>query len=742
MAGRKSESLEVVSITTEQVVTAVLAIPAFVPSLVCSGYAVAWATNFHDFRKRTLVERIFWSVPLSLAVSTSAIALLGRVSLSVAIAFLWGGTALTLVSFVWERMKLRRQGSRMAFGLRPLGGVALSLALLWSIVAVLSLVDFESNRQLFMSVPMLDQSFRVNWTESILRTGIPPANPLYWFKHAAPMRNYYFWYALCAVVAKMSHLPVRAVVTASCVWAGFVLAALNGLCLKYLLQVRHQLRRQFLYSIGLLMVTGLDLCVIFWNTFYAHLPLTSNPEDWSKNPIISWMDTLLWSPHHVASLACCIFAFLLAWIGQKERSTFSYLSALLIGFALASGFGMSIYVTFAFFLIMIPWAAWQIAIERSIQPVILLSIGGIVAAILLSPYLWDLTHTSTAITGGASTFEFAVREMIPADGVLSSSVFQHFAAGHRSFLYLLSRLLLLLPGYALELGFYLAVLLIYVLPSWRGPKRLTHAERSLILISIVTIPLISVLRSSVISINDFGMRAALLLQFPLLLLGSGVVVAWKTPSRQTITPTVGSNLPVATPRWVRQIASFALVLGVCGTVYEALAFRFAIPIVVTSQSAALDWKLRDLSHNAYVSEVGYAQLNEVVPRDDLVQYNPAQPSIYWANADLLGVNHQTAISSDQGACGAELGGDRSGCSLMASEIDALFKGASADRAQTTCSQFGIHYLVARFSDPAWSDSHGWVWMLDPVVSNPEFRTLDCATAGPRRLKRQAGSGPG
>ena len=42
-------------------------------------------------------------------------------------------------------------------------------------MAIFSLVDFESNHRLFMSLTVYDHAPRTNWTESVLRTGIPPA---------------------------------------------------------------------------------------------------------------------------------------------------------------------------------------------------------------------------------------------------------------------------------------------------------------------------------------------------------------------------------------------------------------------------------------------------------------------------------------------------------------------------------------------------------------------------------------
>ena len=113
------------------------------------------------------------------------------------------------------------------------------------------------------------------------------------------MRNYYFWYVLCAAVSQMSHLPVRAVLNGSCVWAGFALVALNGLYLKHFLAVGARLRRQLLDSIFLLMVTGLDIFAIFWSLLYLHGPFLPDAELWSKDPVQSWLDVILYAPHHM-----------------------------------------------------------------------------------------------------------------------------------------------------------------------------------------------------------------------------------------------------------------------------------------------------------------------------------------------------------------------------------------------------------------------------------------------------------
>jgi hypothetical protein len=697
-----------VNITAEHFIYSLLAIPAFLPATVCTGYLAAWFTNLHNF----------WSVPLSLAVSTIASVLIGKVlSLAAVVVFFLASGLLTLAMLSREWLQLRRAGRKWTIGWHPLGGKALFFAIAWIVVVIVSLVDFESNRQLFMNSAFFDQAPRVNWTESVLRTGVPPTNSLYLYKHPAPMRYYYFWYVVCASVARMAHLPARDVFVASCVWAGFVLVSLIGLYLKHFVIAGVRLRQQFLVCTFLLTVTGLDICVNVGNILFFHRPAPGYLAVWPLGQITGWFVSLLWDPHHVVSLVCCMTAFLLAWMAGKEGEHRPTASMALIALALASAFGLSIYVTFAFFLLMLVWALWQVVIERTPRPALTLAAGGAGAIVLLLPYLWELMHSASKMEGG-SLFSFAVREMIPPDGLLSSRLFQHLAAGHPLAALNIAKLVLLAPGYAVELGFYFLVFLIYLVPAWRGRTALTPAQRSLVFISVASIPLLSLVRSGVLVSNDFGWRAALPLQFSLLLLASELITRWRLADR--------TGLPHNTPHWLRSIAALALVIGVYSTLYQALLMRFSGPLVVAAHKRAVhDPVAGNLSHDAYISYLGYAQLDRVIPQDAVVQFNPVQPDEFWKGVDLAGVDHQAAMGFDKPWCGSEFGGDPSGCPAMAAAIDPLFNGATAEQARATCHQYGVQYLVASIYDPAWKDKSDWVWTLSPVVSDEEFRALDC-----------------
>jgi hypothetical protein len=118
-------------------------------------------------------------------------------------------------------------------------------------------------------------------------------------------------------------------------------------------------------------------------------------------------------------------------------------------------------------------------------------------------------------------------------------------------------------------------------------------------------------------------------------------------------------------------------------------------------------------------------LNATIPDNAVVQFNANHQQPFWMTSDGVNVDRQIAIVSDRPWCGSEIGGDPRPCPAMAAAIDALYDGVSAEQARATCHQYGIQYLIARIYDPAWSDKNGWVWTLKPVVSQNEFRALDC-----------------
>lgn len=703
-----------------------VAIVAFIPAAACTGYLAAWFSDLYGFRRRSIVERIFWSIPLSIAVSTiSAVLLAWATSLFVVVLFFEASAVLCLATITWEWRKNRLAQTKWITGWNPFGAISLFLAFVWIAVILSSLIDFQYERQLFVNIAIFDLGARANWIDSILRNGVPPLNPIFMYMHPVAMRNYYFWYVICASVARMAHVPSRPSLIASCIWSGFALASVTGLYLKHFLAAGAQLRRQFLTAMLLLSVCGLDILVHTWTFVYAHAALFDKAGVWPE--INSWYLTLLQAPHHIAGLVCCMLAFLLAWLDGKHGQRRPATTVFLIGLAFASAFGLSVYVGLAFFLLMIAWGLWQIVIERQYRSPLLLIAGGAFSGLLLAPYLWNLSHIPSGIQGGSSPFGIAIRETFPPENLLSTHLLHHLASASPNGARSLANLILLAPGLAVELGFFLAIFLLYLIPALRSGKRLDPARRTIVFIAAASILLSSLMKSSVLLYNDFGFRAALFAQFSLLLFGAEAISTWRAAQVPSDSPLGSGNIAGYAPYWLRSLTTFALIIGVLSTAYYATMFRFVAPIIEAKHRRLVhDPVIGNLSHDAYIAYLGYNRLNASIPLDAVVQFNPSSlKPYYWSVVNQAFINRQTAIVSDKPWCGAELGGDPKGCLVMAAPIGSLYETASAEQARATCRQFGIQYLVATIYDQPWNDPTGWVWKLKPVVQDDEFRAMDC-----------------
>ena len=137
---REGEYLLGPNITVAQILCSLLALAAFLPVTVSTGYLFGWFTNLHNFRQHTLVERMLWSIPLSFCVSTISSVLIGKYfSLTAVVAILLASTALWVVTLGREWLALRRTGRKWVIGLQPHGGEALAMALVMTGVVILSM---------------------------------------------------------------------------------------------------------------------------------------------------------------------------------------------------------------------------------------------------------------------------------------------------------------------------------------------------------------------------------------------------------------------------------------------------------------------------------------------------------------------------------------------------------------------------------------------------------------------------
>ncbi len=186
----------------------------FAAILFAPGYLVGASLDLFAFRSRSFLERIAWAVALSLAVSPIVAVLLGWMVPLGAVAVVFGLIAGGAVA----AMVVQRRGFSIPWNQSTV--LLLSFGVVGIAVIVGSLVDIQQGNRLYLSVSVLDQAYRVAFTNGIFHTGIPPLNPLYRAGGVSPMRYYYFWYALCAVCMKLVHVSARQALIASSCWAG------------------------------------------------------------------------------------------------------------------------------------------------------------------------------------------------------------------------------------------------------------------------------------------------------------------------------------------------------------------------------------------------------------------------------------------------------------------------------------------------------------------------------------------
>jgi hypothetical protein len=735
-------------------------VAAFAAVLLAPGYCVAWACDLLGFRARSVGERLAWGVALSFGAMTIVSVLLAKYSSLTAVCWLAGICALAFAAIVVSEVWTRRRGVVFANRWQLIGA---GIAVAWVLFVVFELVDVGVGSRLFFSETVFDHALRAAFVDAVMRTGVPPANPLFWPGHAAPMRYYYFWYVLTAAAARLSHATARQAMIASVAWSGLGLAATLELYCRNFLGNGPQrdsaagiVRRtpRLVVALGLLAVTGLDILPVLVKAL-LRMPVDGDMEWWSAAQVASWMDSLLWVPHHVAGLVCCLLGFLLVWMSKGLGGARRALCGLIAGLAFASAFGLSIWIALAFAIVMLAWMVWVLLWERGSRarvPVLLLA--GAVATVALLPYLAELrgeaSGTATILASGAAApagagaiandgahlLRFGVRHIIPADSLLGIGWLARLAHAHPAAEDAGVGLVLLLPGYFVELGFY-GLVLVVALGAMRR-HQLDEAARTALLLACAGLAVSTFLCSTVVENNDFAMRSILVAQFFLLLLA----VLWCEGG-------LG-----ASSRFLRGTMLAMAWIGLAGTLYQAVLLRVYLPVEERLGRA----EVVGLSERAMAVRLGFDAMDRCVAKDAVVQYNTAQPGEFFVLMQAMMAGRQVALATP--GCDAAFGGDPATCSGVQQNVGRLFSlhspldlppdlsqsvsssgqglqssvphvALSAPEARKECSNLGVSDLVATRWDPVWFDLRGWVWTLPAVVESNELRVLDCAA--PSRL---------
>ncbi len=719
------------------VLGSLVAVLAFAGVLYAPGYLLAYGTDLFGFRRMPFAERSLWALACSLSVAPIGAHLVGRCAGLSGVC--WFFTALALGSL----LLLLRRTSRADWAGRDRRTTALVVCG-WTAFVLLLLVDVQVGKRLYFSVVMADQSYRIAFTDAVVRTGVPPANPLYFAGTPAPMRYYYFWYVLCAAVVKLAHVSARQAFVASSVWAGFGLIATVQL---YTTHFFRWARKQRWIALGLLLVSGADLIPALGQAILQP-SLNGDTEWWSVDPIDSWPDSLLWVPHHVASALCCLLGFLFLWrtvqatpLGpspwpiRESRRWAVVWPIVWAAAAFASAVGLSVYVAFGFALLMLAWLlrlilvhhrAWGAWWRRT-------AVAGLLSVGLLAPYLRELVTGSALAANGTGQqssarpphlFALSVRRMIDSELLTGLPVFAAWRGSHPVLLDQAIRLCLLTPGLAMELGLYGAVLVLLLRARRRKqPGEVHAAHEAAFFFTVCGLIVTMFLSSSVITNNDFGYRAVMLPQFFLLLLTAEVLGSWWASAELPVL-----RLTTERGRLLRGL----LALGVAGFLYWALLLRAWLPI----EAHRVQSGFRASPDDAFQIREAFAVLDRVAPREAVVAFRPIDPTpdrhgeVMVPNEfyqRMLVMDTGRPILNAEGKCAVHFGGDPRACTAIQEATAELYASPapSAAWAQGFCSRFGVHYLAISAWDPDWATGTGWPVTLPEVAREPRFRILRC-----------------
>ncbi len=653
--------------TLQDILGTTLAFGLFPLVIVFPGYVFGWIFNLFDFRARLLPARFAISLILSVAISpifyylvtswfSLNIALI--VTILIALAF--------IILLIREKPALPQNGPW-----RTLFWISLG----WLLFAIFFLVDFQwGNHELYFSVASYDHTTRISIIDAMTRTGVPPVNPSYYPGHYVKLTFlYFFWYILGSMIDLIggSFIDARTALFASIIWCGLALMAM----IAFYLRLRNgrsegKIWQHAFIGFASLSITGLDILptlplMRFGNGAIGDL------EHWNEQ-ITAWVGSLLWVPHHVASLIAGFIGVMLLHSARGQSRTKQFTALAFSGIAFASALGLSVWVTLVFVLF---WGIWMLFLYIQKEQRALLFpmfIAGMVALLLAGPFLLGLLSGGSGGETGAFPIALTVRSFRFADVFLENSSLLWKS---------LIRLIFLPLNYFLELGFFALAAFIW-LKSHKNSLRKNPYYFAEILLLGVSFFIGTFTRSTLIENNDLGWRAWLPGQFVLLIWGVDVLSQFiASPQKlQALSSVTKYNLVVLAA------------IGIATTMLDVTLLRFGYNFAFGPQ----------VGYHIFSARQAYTVINQTLPKDFIVQYNPA--GIVNRPSGLYGMR-QSAIS-DRTAYGVPL--DQYSAKVAAvSEIFKLKNVQSWDPLDTLCKEHSINVIVIVESDPLWES-------LDPL----------------------------
>lgn len=675
--------------TFQDIFGAALAFCLFPTVIIFPGYVIGWALDLFDFSRRRPIVRIGIGLVLSFAISPIVLHLTSSLlSFNAALFTLMGFSAAFFVLILKEKFITAQEEKYYITSFVWIGFG-------WTAFVILSLINIQWGDNLFFSVTSFDQTTRVSIVEAMTRTGVPPVNPSYYPGYPVQLTFlYYFWYILGSMIDTIGgqYVDARAALNASSAWAGLGLMASVALYLRQ----RNANRggadwRSARIGVALLAVSGLD--VFPATLLMLRTGLVIGSIDVWNTWIPSWIASVLWVPHHVASLIAGLTAMMLAHSAREKSTVKQFIIMTVAGFGLASALGLSMYVTFVFVIF---WGFWLIAIliQKTDRGLILpMVFSGVVAILLASPFIIGLFQSGA---GGAGQFPitFEVRSFLQLE-----SFVKDWPLIARSLV-----MLVVLPiNYLFELGFFFMAGLYWFKIKNKETLYFNFFYLAEMLLLAAAFFIGSCLRSTLITSNDLGWRAWLPGQFILLIWGVDV-----------LTSLVFTHQPVASlageARKNRNLLLIFFSIGMLTSVTDAVLLRAAWPVMTGA----------DVTRKYYSARLAYDYLRDYIPANVVTQNNPL--NFIDRPSGLYGT-HQMVIS-DRTSYGVpiDIFNDLSG------EVGKLFAAKNMTdwkAVDQICQEYLIDVLIIEDSDLIWDSVPLLTMQRPPLYKNIHYAIFTC-----------------
>jgi hypothetical protein len=644
--------------------------------MVVPGYVAGSVLSIFSFARRTLAARMAIAVCLSIA----TVPIMTYLCWLAAPSAPWLACAVTWCAFP----VVLARGKRPAAGRLSKERVAvLAVVAGWVVIGTACLIDLQIGNRLYVPVTSFDYMLRTAITAAVERTGGPPFNPYFYAGHGFILRYHYFWYMLCGLVGRMGRplVTARIAVIAGTLWSGIGLVSVVALYTHFSGGKKRD--RRMLIAVALLSVTGLDIVPLAIRFLLSGRFDASS--EWWNEPVLSWVNSVFWQPHSIAAMVACVTGLLAIRDASGHAGWRARVPGVVIGgAAIASAFGLSIYVAFVFVVFLVVWLAMRL--ESGV-----ICAAGAVAFVMTIPYLLELTRElpGSSSGGGSATLpiQFAVRSFYFAEALVGPG---------NPWRTTLANTLALPLNYFLEFGF----LFVVGIRQW---KKGGDACGTALLVTSILVS--TFLRSNSISNNDLGWRGIIFAQFVLLIWAAGI---WDDGLFQS-------------PKRGFSVVGVMLAMGLTATVYDVTMLRIYPLLLDSLNIPRYHWLAPDqhLGERTYALREVYERLDRELPEKAIVQQNPnAIPGdlFYGLYAD-----RQTAVETT--SCGVVLGGSAALCESVLTPVRQAFDhGADMDR---ICRMLSISAVIVKDTDAVWNDKASWVWTKKPLIGNNYSRAFLC-----------------